>query len=242
VLVSVIHANNEIGTIQPIREISKICREREILLHTDAAQSVGKIDARVDQLGVDLLTVAGHKLYAPKGVGALYVRRGVALEPVLYGADHEQGLRPGTENVAYIVALGAAAARCRDHLSAATTRMEQLRDRIWDRLREAIGPGLTINGDGAQRLPNTLSVSFPGVAGVDLLRHTAEICASTGAACHGDSTEISSTLRAIGADAEQARGTVRLSVGWPTTIDEIDRAADLLISSWESLREHPSRR
>lgn len=235
-LVSVMHANNEIGTVQPIDEISKLCREHDILFHTDAAQSVGKIRVNVEELEVDLLTVAGHKLYAPKGIGALYVRNGVALSPVLQGAGHEHGLRPGTENVAFIVGLGKAAILAARVLDESRERMETLRDRLLDLLREVIGPELPVNGEAVERLPNTLSVSFPGVTGHDLLARIPEICASTGAACHSEGTTISATLQGIGLDLQVARGTVRLSLGRNTTEDEIDRAASLLIDAWEKLR------
>jgi cysteine desulfurase len=234
-LVSVMHANNEIGTIQPIREIARLCRERDVLVHTDAAQSAGKIPVLVDELGVDLLTVAGHKLYAPKGIGALYVRRGIALEPLMHGAGHEAGLRPGTENTPHIVGLGRAAAIAMRTLNENSTHMSELRDRLLDLLREGIGRQLTVNGDGAPRLPNTLSVNFPHVAGVDLLARIPELMASTGSACHSGETTTSNTLKAIGLAPHAARGTVRLSVGWYTSPEEIDRAAGLLLESWESL-------
>lgn len=235
-LVSVMHANNEIGSIQPIREIAQLCHEHEILVHTDAAQSVGKIRTHVDELEVDLLSIAGHKLYAPKGVGALFVRRGVALEPVLHGAGHEGGLRAGTENVASIAALGRACSLAGKSLAEAGERLTLLRDRLLNHLRGEIGPELMVHGEFAQRLPNTLSVSFPRVAGADLLARTPEICASTGAACHHHTTAMSPTLAAIGLEMPDARGTIRFSVGWYTTEEEIDRAANLLIAAWEDLK------
>ncbi|MEX0643261.1 MAG: cysteine desulfurase family protein [Pirellulales bacterium] len=234
-LVSVMHANNEVGTIQPIRTIAQHCRAAGVLLHTDAAQSVGKVRVHVDELGVDLLTVAGHKLYAPKGVGALYVRRGVRLEPLLHGASHERGLRAGTENVPYIVALGAAAAMAGDGFDEMSSTMERLRDRLLARLRANISPALTVNGEGAPRLPNTLSVNFPGVQGGDLLRLCPELCASTGSACHSGSTSLSSTLAAMGVAAAEGAGCVRLSVGRFTQEEEIDRAADWLAAAWQCL-------
>lgn len=236
VLVSIMHANNETGVIQPIREIGKLCRQREVLLHTDAAQSLGKIRVNVDELNVDLLTVAGHKIYAPKGIGALYVRRGVPLTPVQHGAGHEDGLRAGTENVPYIVALGKAATLAARAVDETAPRLEALRDRLWKQLREGIGPGLTFNGEGAPRLPNTLSVNFPNTDGNELLGRVPEICASTGAACHSGATHVSATLAAMGVPLEVARGAVRLSLGWTTSEDEIQRAADLLIHAWQSLR------
>lgn len=235
-LVSIMHANNEIGVVQPIRLIAEMCRRRGVLMHTDAAQSVGKISARVDDLGVDLLTVAGHKLYAPKGVGALYVRRGTQLEPLLHGAGHESGLRAGTENVASIVGLGRAASLAEKHLQAAGDRMTLLRNRLLEKLRDAIGPRLTVNGEQAARLPNTLSANFPDVVGAEVLRRIPELCASTGSACHSGVTHLSPTLAAIGLERDIARGAVRLSLGWYTDEDEIDRAAQLLIAAWENLR------
>lgn len=234
-LVSIMHANNEIGVVQPLREISRICRDHRVLLHTDAAQTVGKIGAFVEELGVDLLSFAGHKLYAPKGIGALYVRRGVRLEPVLHGAGHEAGLRPGTENVAYIVALGQACMLAFRSLEESGQRLEMLRERLATQLVQAIGAQLTINGQGAPRLPNTLSVNFPLVSAAEMLARLPELCASTGSACHSSISSISPTLAAIGLDPDDARGTMRLSVGWYTSQEEIDRAANLLIGAWESL-------
>jgi cysteine desulfurase len=234
-LVSIMHANNEIGVVQPIGEIAEICRAREIPFHTDAAQTVGKLRTYVEELGVDMLSIAGHKLYAPKGVGALYVRKGIKLEAVLQGAGHERGLRPGTENTPYIVGLGQAAILARTALDEAADGMVMLRDRLWNQLHDSISD-LTANGAHASRLPNTLSVNFPNVVGAELLAAIPELCASTGAACHSGTTNLSSTLAAIGLTPEVARGTIRLSVGWFTSEDEVDRAADLLIDAWERLR------
>ncbi len=235
-LVSVMHANNETGVVQPIRQISACCRERGVLLHTDAAQSVGKLRTQAPELGVDLLTVAGHKLYAPKGIGALYVRAGVPLERVIHGAGQESGMRPGTENVPHIVALGQAARLTQKCVSAASERMGALRDRLECRLTAALGADAVVHGQRAERLPNTLSISFPRVLGSKLLSRIPELCASTGAACHDNAAgQTSGTLAAMGVSAEQARGTVRLSVGWYTLDEEIDRAVDLLLGAWETL-------
>jgi len=235
-LVSVMHANNEIGTIQPIGEIARRCREQNVTVHTDAAQSAGKIAVDVDALGVDLLSIAGHKLYAPKGVGALYVRRGVALESVLHGAGQEHGLRAGTENVPYLVGLGAAAESAAGHLKVANESMAALRDRLFERLSQRIGEPLEVNGGGGKRLPNTLSINFPRVAAEEMLRRVPELCASTGAACHSGSTHMSTTLQAIGLSPTVARGTMRLSVGRFTSEEEVDRAADLLSEAWRALQ------
>lgn len=234
-LVSVMHANNEIGSVQPIRDIAAICHEHEVLVHTDAAQSLGKIRVKVDELGVDLLSIAGHKVYAPKGIGALFVRQNVDLDAILHGAGHEKGLRPGTENVPYIVAMGAAALEVSEGLEMNSARMILLRDRLWEQLRESIGPQLTVNGARGPRLPNTLSINFPNVTGSELLARVPEICASTGAACHSTGTSLSATLLAIGIDPEVARGTVRLSLGRATTEEEIDRAASMLLGAWEAM-------
>lgn len=234
-LVSIMHANNEIGTIQPIREIAQLCHQAGTLLHTDAAQSVGKISTIVDELEVDLLTIAGHKLYAPKGVGALYVRRGVVLEPVLHGADHERGIRAGTENVPYIVGLGQAAVWAAKAVDGLQPQLCRLRDKLQSALCESIGPNLIIHGKEAERLPNTLSVNFPGVSGHDLLAQVPEICASTGSACHSGDSAISATLAALGLTPDEARGTVRLTIGWYTTEDEIAAATARLIGAYESL-------
>lgn len=230
-LVSVMHANNEIGTVQPIRQIAELCRRFDVPLHTDAAQSVGKIRVNVDELGVDFLTIAGHKLYAPKGIGALYIRRGKSLVPSVHGAGHERGVRPGTENVPYIVGLGLAASQLMQ-IDQAMIRMKQLRDRLEDGLLKKI-PGLSINGREADRLPNTSSLNFPGVVAANMLAQVPELCVSTGAACHSDTVALSDTLRAIGLRPEQGAGTVRISCGKPTTEAEIDEAVSLLVRAWE---------
>ena len=232
VLVSVMHANNEVGTIQPIEAIAAITRERSVLLHVDAAQSAGKIQVDVTLLGADLLTLAGHKFYAPKGVGALYIKVGTPLAPILFGAAQEQGRRTGTENVPYIAGLGRAAQRARAHLDTTAATLREKRDRLHGLLLEAI-PDLQLNGHPETRLPNTLNVSFPNIDGKTVLARAAQsVAASTGSACHADSNEVSGVLGAMGLAIEQARGAVRLSVGTPTTTDEIDQAAAALIRAW----------
>jgi cysteine desulfurase len=236
VLVSIMHANNEIGTVQPIRKIARICREHHILIHTDAAQTVGKIRTNVDELDVDLLSFSAHKFYGPKGIGALYVRQGTAVEPLLHGAGHESGMRAGTENVPYIVGLGKAASLVRQSLDKSVVRLMSLRDRLHDALTEAIGVRLSVNGLDAERLPNTLSMNFPDVMARDMLSRIPELCASTGAACHSGVTNVSATLAAIGVPSEVARGTVRLSVGWSTSEEEVDRAVNLLAGAWEAVK------
>jgi cysteine desulfurase len=231
VLISIMHSNNEVGTLQPIGDIAAVARERGILIHTDAAQSLGKLDVNVKDLCVDLLTVAGHKLYAPKGIGALCVRRGVKLESLIHGAGHEHGRRAGTENVPYIVGLGVASEIARQSLPAATARLRFLRDRLEQRLRERIGDRLILNGHVDQRLPNTLNVSFHGHVGADLLAKVPEIAASTGSACHEGKISLSPVLLAMGVAPEIGRGAVRLSVGRFTTEAEVDRATELLATA-----------
>ena len=234
-LVSIMHANNEVGTIQPVAQIAALTRARGILLHTDAAQSAGKIPLNVDALGVDLLTLAGHKFYAPKGVGALYVRTGTPLKPILFGAGQECGLRPGTENVAQIVGLGAAARLARERLPAAPQRLRTLRDALHERLNAAV-PGLQLNGHPTERLPNTLHVSFPGIAGRELLSRVAgRVSASVGSACHSESDSVSGVLAAMGCDTRRALGAVRFSVGWMTTPEEIAAAAAALADEAHAL-------
>ena len=228
VLVSIMHANNEVGTLQPIREIAAVAHEHGVLLHSDAAQSLGKIPVDVNDLGVDLLSVAGHKLYAPKGIGALYVRRGVKLEPLLHGAGHEGGRRAGTESVPSIAALGTACTIARQSLPQARDRLQRLRDRLWERLRASLGNQVVLNGHPEQRLPNTLNVNFVGHIGALLLQKVPEIAASTGSACHEGTVHLSPVLQAMSVLPELGRGAVRLSVGRFTTEDEIDQAAAIL--------------
>jgi cysteine desulfurase len=234
VLVSVMHANNEVGTVQPIAELAALAHARGALFHTDAAQSAGKIPIDIDALGVDLLTVAGHKLYAPKGVGALFVRVGTPISPIQFGAGHEHGLRPGTENVPHLVALGAAAELARSRLPGSGGRLQERRDALHQRLAAAI-PGLVLNGHPEERLPNTLHLSLPGVSGRELLARIPGIAASVGSACHEGGDAVSGVLGAMGVSAERARGAVRLSLGEPTTDDEIASAAETLAASWHSL-------
>ena len=220
ILVSVMHANNEVGTIQPIAEVAAIAHEHGVLVHTDAAQSVGKIRTRVDELGVDLLTIAGHKLYAPKGVGALYVRRGVTLEPLIHGAGHESGRRAGTESLLLAAALDEACELAADLRPLEEIR--RLRDRLWDGLHARFGDGVVLNGHLTERLPNTLNVSFVGRVGADILAELDGVAASTGAACHADSVELSPVLRAMGVPPVVGMGAVRLSLGRMTSEAEID--------------------
>lgn len=220
ILVSVMHANNEVGTIQPIAEIAAAAHAAGALVHTDAAQSVGKIPTRVDELGVDLLSVAGHKLHAPKGVGALYVRQGTRLEPLLHGAGHESGRRAGTENVLFDVALGTACAVAGRWVGMPAA--QALRDRFERALQDLFGDRVTINGAGAGRLPNTASVNFVGRAGAEVLASLPGVAASTGSACHAGSVELSAVLAAMGVPAQEGMGAVRFSLGRNTTWDELE--------------------
>lgn len=228
-IVSIMHANNEVGTIEPIREIAAIARAHGALMHTDVAQSLGKVAVNVDELGVDLLSVAGHKLYAPKGIGVLYVRTGVKLEPLIHGAGHESGRRAGTENVPYMVALGQACEIARQSLPLATEKLRSLRDRLWQRLHDGLGERIVLNGHPDMRLPNTLNVNFVGHIGAELLQKAPEIAASTGSACHEGTVCLSPVLQAMGVPSDLGRGAVRLSVGRFTTEDEVDRAAKAIL-------------
>jgi len=225
-LISLMHANNEVGTIEPIEECGRIAREYSIPLHCDAAQSVGKIPTSVDSLGVDLLSVAGHKFHAPKGIGALYVRSGITLEPLIHGANHERGRRAGTESAVLIAALGTASELAAD--LSPMQRISALRDRLWNAIRERFGDSVALNGHPEQRLPNTLNVSFIGRTGADVLASLDGVAASTGSACHSDRIELSPTLAAMGVTAETGAGAVRFSLGRPTTEAEIDAVCERL--------------
>jgi cysteine desulfurase len=227
-LISIMHANNEVGTIQDIAALAKIAASRGVPFHTDAAQSVGKIPVRVEQLGVDFLTVAGHKLYAPKGVGALYIRQGKSLPPFLHGAGHERGMRPGTENVASIVGLGAASALAQATLSAEGPRQRALGERLFEGLKQA-GFAVHLNGHPDKRLPNTWNVSFEDYDTAQVMAALGQdIAVSAGAACHGDQVTASHVLVAMEVPTELARGAVRFSLGRGTTEAEIDAVVDRL--------------
>jgi cysteine desulfurase len=237
-IISIMHSNNEVGTLQPIREIARIARERGVVVHTDVAQSVGKVAVDVNDLGVDLLSIAGHKLYAPKGVGVLYVRNGVKLEIFMHGAGHEGGRRAGTENTPYIVALGKACEIARQSLPGATAKLKALRDRLHERLKARLGDKIVLNGHPDLRLPNTLNVNFVGQVGSEFLQKVPEVAASTGSACHEGSITQSPVLCAMRVPPEIGKGAVRLSVGRFTTEEEIDRAAEALIGSPTSTRSN----
>lgn len=234
-LVTLIHAQNEVGTLQPIADIAPAARGRGALVHADVAQSLGKVTVDVDALGVDLLSIAGHKLYAPKGVGALYVRRGVDLPPLIVGAGQEHGRRPGTENVASIVGLGVACRIAGERLEQDAPGLRALRDDLLARLQQAV-PGLTLVGHATDRLPNTLNVLFPGVSGRKLLEACPGVLASNGSACHADSEEPSAILTALGIARDAALGAVRLSLGRHTTAADVATAAALLAEAWQAVR------
>ena len=235
VLISIMQANNETGTIQPIAEIAGIARAAGVAFHSDASQAVGKIPTRVADLGVDLLTIAGHKLYAPKGIGALYVKGGVELQPIIYGGGQERGLRAGTENVPYAVALGEACKVAAQVLPAEEGRQRALRDRLHEILADQLG-GVLLSGHPLERLPNTLNLSFQGVIGSDLLDEVPEIAFSTGSACHAGSAAPSPVLAQMGLSTDVALGAVRLSIGRYTTEAELDEAARHILRGVRSLR------
>jgi cysteine desulfurase len=235
-LVTVMASNNETGVLQPVAEIARLARAKGALVHTDAAQSVGKVAVRVRELDVDLCSVAGHKLYAPKGVGALYVRRGTPLAPFARGAGHERGLRPGTENVASLVGLGVACDVARRDLDTISVALRARRDRLWAELARLV-PGVAVNGHAEHRLPNTLNVRFPGASGLAILAAAPEIAASTGSACHAGHEQASAVVLAMGISERDALGSVRLSVGRTTTEDDVDRAASALARAWRTATE-----
>lgn len=232
-LISIMHANNEVGTIQPISLISGIAKEHGILIHTDAAQSVGKISTDVESLGVDLLTVAGHKFYGPKGVGALFIREGVELAPLLHGAGHEAGRRAGTENVLEIVGLGAACELAQTWID--DPQVVELREYFLRKLCTHFSDRVVLNGHPKQRLPNTLNISFLGQHGHDILARMPNISASTGSACHAGTTQMSPVLEAMGVSLEIGVGAVRFSLGRMTTRTELDAVADVLAKNLDSL-------
>lgn len=228
ILISVMHANNEVGTIQPIAGIAEIAKENNIIFHSDAAQSLAKIEVDVKKLGVDLLSIAGHKLYAPKGIGALYIKSGIKLEKLIHGADHEQNLRAGTENVLEIVGLGRACEIAKDNLEANTAHYKKMSDYLFELLKKEL-PEIKLNGHPEKRLPNTLSVSFPKVEANILISRLEGVAASAGAACHSENIDVSAVLEAMLVPLDYAMGTVRFSTGRGTTVREIETAAKEII-------------
>ncbi len=229
ILISVMHANNEVGAIQPIEDCTGIARNRGIAFHTDAAQSAGKIPAGVDELGVDLLSIAGHKLYAPKGIGALYIGTGVTLEPLIHGAGHEGGRRAGTESALLAAALGEACVLAGDLPE--MERIGALRDGFWATLQERFGEEVSLNGPPEHLLPNTLNVSFVRRVGADILSGLDGVAASTGSACHAGRVELSPVLEAMGVPPEVGMGAVRFSLGRSTTAEEIDDVVERLVAA-----------
>lgn len=237
ILVSIMHANNEVGTIQPVAELATLAKEKGVLFHTDAVQSVGKIPVDVKALGVDLLSLSGHKLYAPKGIGALYVRKGTPLWPLISGGHQEEGLRAGTENVAGIVALGKACAIARRVMKQEGERLARLRDRLQEGICTTI-PGVSLNGHPTQRLPTTVNLSFHGVEGEALLIHLdlQGVAVSTGSACSSGRLEPSHVLEAMGLTPEESKSAIRFSLGRGNTEEEITSVLDLLPPIVEQLR------
>ncbi len=236
ILITIMHANNEVGTVQPLADISRVARERDIALHTDAAQSVGKIPVDVQKLGVDLFSMAGQKVYAPKGVGALYVRAPLDPEKFCWGAGQEEGRRAGTENVMGIVGLGKACEIAQKGLDENMARMKYLRERLHEGLMSRL-VDIRLNGSQAERLPNTASISFKGLEANRILEEIGpEVAASAGAACHADTVELSHVLIAMGVPMEWAKGTLRFSVGKMTTEAEIDKTIRVVANVVEKLR------
>ena len=237
ILISIMHANNEVGTIEPLHDISKFARERGILLHTDAAQSVGKIAVDIAKLGVDLLSIAGHKIYAPKGIGALYIRDGLELETFMHGAGQETGKRAGTENVLEIVGLGKACEIAKRDMVRNTQQMQMMRDRLYVGIKKGCKQ-VQLNGHPEKRLPNTLSLSFHGLEANRILEKiSVAVAASAGAACHADTVEISHVLKAMGVPLDWAKGTLRLTTGRTTSNEDIDTAVKIITNAVNAMRK-----
>lgn len=236
ILITIMHANNEVGTIQPISEIAKIAKRNNIFVHTDTAQSIGKIPVYADELGIDLLTIAGHKIYAPKGVGALYIRRGTTLQKFIHGADHEQNLRAGTENVLGIVGLGKACEIAGRDLDKNSKHMKMMRDLLHKKFNES-NLDFRLNGHPEKRLPNTLSLSFYKIEANTILSEMSGVAASAGAACHSDQIDVSAVLQAMNVPIDYAMGTIRFSTGKFTTEEEIEQAAEIIIKTVQKFQE-----
>lgn len=237
-LVSLIHANHLLGTIQPLAAVAELCQEHRALLHTDAAQTLGKIPVNVDELGVDMLSLSGHKFYAPKGIGALYVRMGVALEPILFGEGNEGGLRPGTENVSHIVGMGQAARLVGQGMELANDRLSELRDRFHRQLEQLLATPLKVHGERAPRLPHCISLELPGVDTQMLELRAPELClmpAPTGSLRHGRG-RVCPTYASIGLSPDQAARTLRVSFGWNTTEEEVDQACQVIAAAYEAIK------
>lgn len=237
-LVSITHASYELGTIQPLKEIAKLCCDREVYLHTDAAQTVGKIDCHPQDLGVDLLSLSGHKFFGPKGVGALYVRLGVPLDPILFGEGCEAGLRPGTPSVANIAGLGQAARLALAGLASSIDRVNDLRNRFHSKLQNMIGQPLAIHGQLTDRLPGILTITLPNISADELQQRIPEVCFGPMVARRNPNKQLpASVWDSLGLDANQLAGTVRISIGWSTSEDELLQAAHMIASVFESLAQ-----
>lgn len=238
-LISIIHASHRFGTIQPLSEIAELCRERDILFHSDASQSVGKIECSVDELGVDLLSLSGHKFYAPKGIGALYIRLGVPIEPILFGEGCEAGIRPGTASVPHIVGIGQAAKLAKAGLQSSLDRLSKLRDQFHNQLESMIGKPLRVHGSEATRVPGILSLEIPNVTAAALQQRLPEICFGPGVATNGRGRGrvVNPSHRALGLTESQSANTLLLSIGWTTSEDELQRALHLIASAYESLAD-----
>lgn len=227
ILVSIMHSNNETGTIQPIEEIADICRKRGVLFHTDASQSIGKVPIDVKTLDVDFLTIAGHKLYGPKGIGALYIRDGISVEPLIHGAGHEKGRRAGTENIILEVGLGKACEIAKFNLE--NNEVKKNTDYFYKRLVKEFGSTIHLNGHPVKRLPNTLNISFIGYNGYEILEKLDGVLASTGSACHSGMTTISPVLKAMGVSEDIGHGAIRFSLGKYTTKGDLDTVVENLV-------------
>jgi cysteine desulfurase len=246
ILITIMHSNNEVGTIQPIKEIASLARKHGIITHTDAAQSAGKVPVNINELGVDLLSIAGHKLYAPKGIGVIYIRDGIQLEQVIHGAGQEKGKRPGTENVLEIVGLGKACGIAKQHLKESMEHLKSMRDKLYDGLKKHVD-NIRLNGHPEKRLPNTLNISFRGILAGDLINEIKDkVAVSAGAACHSDLPasqaghfEISAVLKAMNVPLEWAKGTIRFSTGKMTKDAEINKAIKIVSGKVEYLRNLP---
>lgn len=238
ILITIMHANNEIGTIQPISEIGKIARENKIYFHTDAVQTVGKIPVNVEEMNVDMLSLSAHKVYGPKGIGALYVKKGVRLEPIIHGGGHEKGLRPGTENVSGIVGLGKACELAEKNLLEDTKYITNLRDRLIDGILDSIEQSY-LDGHRTKRLPNNANLRFTGIEGESLVLHldSKGVAASTGSACSSKSLEPSHVLIALGLEHVEAHGSLRLTLGKENTEEEVDYVITAVKEVVETLRK-----
>jgi len=237
ILITIMHANNEIGTIQPVAEIGKVAREKKIYFHTDAVQSVGKIPVNVEELNVDMLSLSAHKLYGPKGIGALYIRKGVRIEPIIHGGGHEKSIRPGTENVSGIVGLGKACEIAEENLLDNAKYLTNLRDRLIDEVLNSVEKSY-LNGHRTKRLPNNVNFRFTGIEGESLVLHldSKGIAASTGSACSSKKLEPSHVLMAIGLEEVDAHGSLRLTLGKENTEEDVDYAIESIKEVVETLR------